>query len=96
MAETDKSKHVGKTYRANNEMVAANRMAFQIYLFANYFDQYDIRFTTLLLLIQSKKKLPRQNTYRKVRNKRRGLYFFFAIFSEACIRGRLINEGVLY
>ena len=41
MAETDKSKHVGKTYLANNEMVAANRMAFQIYLFANYFDQYD-------------------------------------------------------
>ena len=34
--------------------------------------------------------------YRKVRNKSRGLYSFFAIFSAACIRGRLINEGVLY
>ena len=33
--------------------------------------------------------------YRKVRNKSRGLYFF-AIFIAACIRGRLINEGVLY
>ena len=47
MAETDKSKHVGKTYLANNEMVAANRMAFQIYLFANYFDQYDSQRETL-------------------------------------------------
>ena len=37
-----------------------------------------------------------QVAYRKVRNKSRGLYFSFAIFSAACMRGRLINEGVLY
>ena len=34
--------------------------------------------------------------YRKVRNKSRGFYFFFAIFSAAFIRGRLLLGGGYY
>ena len=36
------------------------------------------------------------NKYRKVRNKSRGLYFYFFIFSAAYIRWRAINKGGLY
>ena len=52
------------------------------------------------LISEYEKSMPKisQNNakYRKVRNKSRGLYFVFAIFSAAYIRGRLINEGGLY
>ena len=34
--------------------------------------------------------------YRKFPNRSRGLYFFFAIFSAACIRERLLNESGFY
>ena len=46
--------------------------------------------------LKGKFQMIKKITYRKFPNRSRGLYFFFAIFSAAYIRERLLNESGFY